>query len=226
MIDGLAIYAGVAFIYALLSTFLMKKVVDMEKTKKFQEEMKVLQEEFKKAHKSNDVAKMEEINAKQLEKSKELPKLMFEQLKMTAVSLVLFFASLYVIDRLDPLVLDDVSATINSAVELPYVPGLHIVEYDAKLDGKELKGTFEYDPSSGQSSFSREWLEISVRPSDGKVLMSSNGAEVKIKDDMATRTELVVGGVRIYGLWLFVLFSLVFNLLLRKLFPSAKPAVK
>ncbi|RME79091.1 MAG: DUF106 domain-containing protein, partial [Methanobacteriota archaeon] len=142
---SLIVYAVIALIYTVLAYFLSRKFVDFEKTKKFQKEMKEIQEEFKRAHKANDIKAMEEINKKQLEKSKQLPSLMKEQFKMSGITIVIFLAAIFIIGIIDPSVADDVNLSfVNGTAIVPYSPGLHVINYDMKIDGREVKGELAY----------------------------------------------------------------------------------
>ncbi len=239
----LIFYALVVAVYAILVVEFNEKFVDKKRIKKFQEDMKEINKRFKEAAKKKDSAAMERINAEQMAKAKEMPFLLKEQLKMTLLSIALFFLALWVLNSFDPSVADDINLLTLphfNATHIYHVnnSGRHILSFKAKKNGKEYKGEIVY--AVGQSvdglnpGFEKDGFHINMSKPVFKlgepVKIETNADEfLELKDDNGTRAELWISfgsfGFWIHGIWLFIAFSLVFNLLyaqIRKLiFPKA-----
>ncbi|MFH1306446.1 MAG: EMC3/TMCO1 family protein [Candidatus Micrarchaeota archaeon] len=80
-IDTVYIVAAIGVVYSLASRFLMNKLVDRNKAKEMQKEMKALQKELSEASKSGNSKRVEEVNRKY---EKFMPKMLttqFSQMK-------------------------------------------------------------------------------------------------------------------------------------------------
>lgn len=103
-----ALVAFLAVVYAGLASFIQKKLVDRSEMEAIQAESKALQQEYDKAKKAGDKAKMEDVMRRQMEFLPRMNKVMMSQFKPMIVILVMFVAFTGAVGYIDPAVKDDV----------------------------------------------------------------------------------------------------------------------
>ncbi|MEM4331580.1 MAG: hypothetical protein QXI89_02345, partial [Candidatus Anstonellales archaeon] len=186
--------------------------------------------------KKNDIKKMDELNKKQIEKSKEFPFLFKEQLKMSIISLFIFLLFFSVLDYIDLNKRDDIKTTIDEKGKILYIrEGRHFLNYET-LD-KSLRGEIYYEayyPQEMQKCGSNNKcknnginnvfnisdklnIKIDIIKEENSSLLQANVSSslpLHITDDNATRTEIEIKelSLNIHGLWLFILFSIIISL--------------
>ncbi len=97
-----------SLLYILITRFIRKKLIDMDKVKEFQNRMNELNKKFREAVKRNDKEEMERLNKEQMKLMPKMKWVMLEQLKMTFFILIIFFAFMFLLNSIDPLKSDDV----------------------------------------------------------------------------------------------------------------------
>ncbi len=267
-VGGLILVALITLVYSILLTEMNYRVIDRDFVQNFQKRMKELQKEFKEADKKKDIKKMEEITQKQLEHAKHMPKLLGEQVKLSIISLILFFVILWFINAVDPAMHDDINiktllvplsnlnSSLSSAIDgsngsvygygnygavIPSSKlkrGYHFVAYELSHEGESCKGELKYGWPSNITNEWKEELSIKHMNNKGKgcfvnlernssaLLIETNArpSEIeKLVDDNATRTalsfDLFGQHFIIHGVWLIILFSIVWNLIYGRVRP-------
>jgi hypothetical protein len=217
--EGIILYFILAILYVAISSFLISRFVDMKGVKDFREEMNALQKEFWKATKEGNTKKMDELNKKQLEKTKEFPFLIKEQLKMSLISLTIFFLSLYLIDNFDVNKFDDIKLYLNASIpkEVVVKPGVHIASFEVL--GKNLKYELSYNTEIEKNEINKDDININItlkKDENGIKAIFISNRDVILNDDNASRTEVLLNiagyNLNLHGIFLFIVFVLLISL--------------
>ena len=231
---SLIFYFVLAIVYIYVSKFILKNFTKGEKVKEFQEEMKKLQKDFWAAAKNKNLEKMEEINKKQLEKTKEFPFLFKEQMKISLITLSLFFVFVGIIDFIDNEKKDDIKFWLNKknnfsfSIELNKLKhGIHFVYYEGE-NGE--KGEIKYELNDllnvREASFKIGNNDYITLTYEKNIVYFKSTKDLMLVDDNATRTELLLPFIgSVHGLWLFI-FSVLFMNFVISIFSVLKEKVR
>jgi len=108
----IVLVAFMALCYAGLSKVLQSKMIDKEGMKRFQEESKSISKQLEEARKSKDQKRIDAAMQKQMDMLPQMNKVMMGQLKMMAITIVIFMAIYWVLGQLDPSSKDDLHVTL------------------------------------------------------------------------------------------------------------------
>jgi hypothetical protein len=231
---SLIFYFVLAIAYIYVSKFMLKKFTKSEKVKEFHEEMKKLQKDFWDAAKNKNLEKMEEINKKQLEKTKELPFLFKEQIKISLITLSLFFVFVGFIDFIDDEKRDDIKFWLNKQNNFSFSIGLdklkdgtHFVYYEGE---NKIKGEIKYELkdllNAKEITFKIDEDSYISLIYEKNTIYYKSTKDLMLIDDNATRTELSLPFIgSLHGLWLFI-FSVLFINFLASIFSVLKEKLK
>jgi len=109
--------AFAAMIYAGITRYLQRKLVNKKEMDDIQKESKQLGKEYKEATQRKDKAEMEKIMKLQMELLPRMNKVMLGQFKPMVVILLLFLAFTFAINSIDPTKQDDVTIDMNDRGE-------------------------------------------------------------------------------------------------------------
>ncbi len=122
--------ALVAIVYAGITRFIQRKLVNQEEMKAIQKESKELSRQYKEAAKRKDQAEMDRIMKKQMEFLPKMNKMMMQQFKPMIVIIIMFLAFTYVVGLFDPTKQDDITIYLYDNGE-----GCDAVEGDSIYSG-------------------------------------------------------------------------------------------
>lgn len=142
MIDFTALVGFLALVYAGVVKFLQNKLIDRSKVEAVQAESKRLNEEFKKAQKSNDQKKMEKVMQQQMEHLPKLNGVMMQQFKPMIVILAIFMGFMWFVGQIDPFLQDDsMLSLVDDGTGCDSIAGDNIYSACLKPEGEVGKWT-------------------------------------------------------------------------------------
>ncbi len=146
-----------ALFYAAITRIIQEKLVDKKEMEAVQKESKELNAAYKEASKRNDKAEMDRIMKKQMELLPRMNKIMFKQFKPMAVTLLLFFGFIFLVNTFDPTTPDDITLTLTDNGEDcddtrgdNIYSGCYVLE-----DGNEGKWVYTAVALNGESELGR-----------------------------------------------------------------------
>ncbi len=106
------VVAGLAVVYAAVNKVIQNKLIDKEAMKKFQEESKKVNEEYKAAQKSGNKKRIDEAMKKQMDMLPRMNKVMMGQMKPMFITIAIFMAMYWMLGQIDPTKADDAIITL------------------------------------------------------------------------------------------------------------------
>ncbi|MBU0591602.1 DUF106 domain-containing protein [Candidatus Micrarchaeota archaeon] len=102
-----ALVGVMAIIYAGIARFAQYKLVNRKEMRSIQEESKKISDDMKKAQESGNKTRIDEAMKKQMEFLPKMNTMMMGQFKPMIVILIVFFAFIWVIEQINPYIIDD-----------------------------------------------------------------------------------------------------------------------